>query len=253
VDRNRVMMFAAMGTAVVVLALGFLLGVQPQLSAATASRDQAAAVQAQNEQIRAAIAQLQADNDALPALRAELGTLQSAVPSTASISTFISEVSRLSGETDTTVTDITTADAEAYAPVAAAAPTDAAAEPTDGASETAAATEPALPTAPELVTDPAITAANFSVVPVSITVEGSYDAALDFVSALQGGSRLFSLETFGSSGADEAGSEGGAPDSWTLAGNVYVLLDAAATPTEAATTPTPQAEGPTESDTAAGE
>ncbi|MBD8661138.1 hypothetical protein IFT72_13195 [Frigoribacterium sp. CFBP 8754] len=257
-DRNRLMMFAAMGTAVVVLALGFLLGVQPQLSAATASREQITTVTTQNEQIRAAIAQLQADNDALPALRSELGTLQTAIPSSASLSTFISEVSRLSDETSTTVVDITTTEAEAYAPVAATAPadaaasTDATAESTDAATAAPAA-EPVAPTAPDLVSDPAITAANFSVVPVSITVEGSYSDALDFVAALQGGSRLFALETFGSSGSEEAGSEGAAPDSWTVSGNVYVLLDAASTPTDATTTPTAQAEGDADDSTAAGE
>ncbi|KIU04005.1 hypothetical protein, partial [Frigoribacterium sp. MEB024] len=132
--------------------------------------------------------------------------------------------------------------------------TDAAAS--DAAGTDAAATAPAAPTAPDLVTDPLVTATNFSSIPITVSIQGSYAQARDFLSKLQGGSRLFLVTTFASTGSSEAGDATGVPDQWTVGGLVYVLQDAAATQADqAAETPAATAEGTdgTSSDTAAGQ
>jgi Tfp pilus assembly protein PilO len=256
VDRNRIKMFAALATAVVVVALGFLLGVQPQLSAATAAKEQQVTVESQNAAISAAIAELRTENEGLPALRSRLADLQAAVPPTASLPSFITDVGTLAEGASVTVTDLTLGDAQAYTPPEAPA-TDVESVDADGAETTPETSSGETPEAeaPGVVTDPAVTAANFSSVPVSITIEGSYAAALSFVSAMQGGDRLFALSAFASAGSSVGGAEGsvGEPDSWTVTGNVFVLLDAASTPTDATTTPTAQAEGDADGGTAAGE
>ncbi|MGY3262705.1 MULTISPECIES: hypothetical protein [unclassified Frigoribacterium] len=257
-DRNRMMLIAAALTGVVVLALGFLVGVQPQLVAASSAESQQQSVEAQNETLRESLATLEADNAKLPDLKSELATLDTSVPSQAALSSFLTELDQLAGASGTTVTGFTSSDATAYEPtttdVAAPAATDAAAS--DAAGTAPAATAPAAPTAPELVTDPLVTATNFSSIPITVSIQGSYAQARDFLSKLQGGSRLFLVTTFASTGSSEAGDATGVPDQWTVGGLVYVLQDAAATQADqAAETPATTAEGADDasSDTAAGE
>lgn len=266
-DRNRMMLIAAVLTGVVVLALGFLVGVQPQLVATATAESQQQSVETQNATLRASLATLEEDNARLPALQAQLTTLDASVPSQAAMSSFLTELDQLAGASGTTVTGFTSSDAVAYEPTvtdAAAAPaasdsaaTDAAA--TDPAATDAAATAPvapAAPVAPDLVTDPLVTATNFSSIPITVSIQGSYAQARDFLAKLQGGSRLFLVTTFASTGSSEAGEGAGVPDQWTVGGLVYVLQDAAATQADqAAQTPTTTAEGTdgASSDTAAGE
>lgn len=257
-DRNRLMMFAALGTAVVVLVLGFLVGVQPQLSAASDAREQQVAVEAQNETLGAAIAQLRVENEGLPALEAQLATLQAALPATAAVPAFIDEVGDLADGADVTVTDMTMGDAQAYAPpVATETPVETV--DSDGAA-VAPTTDPAADAAgsgaPAVVTDPAVTADNFSSVPVTITVEGSYESALRFLGALRDGDRLFALSAFSSDGETSGSSDDDSAPSmprWTVTGSVFVLLDASSAPVDGTTTPSAQAEGASAGDTAAGE
>lgn len=254
-DRNRMMLIAAALTGVVVLALGFLVGVQPQLVAASSAESQQQSVEAQNETLRASLATLETDNAKLPDLKSELATLDTSVPSQAALSSFLTELDQLAGASGTTVTGFTSSDATVYEPTTTdVAATDEAASDSGGTA--AASTAPAAPTAPDLVTDPLVTATNFSSIPITVSIQGSYAQARDFLSKLQGGSRLFLVTTFASTGSSEAGDATGVPDQWTVGGLVYVLQDAAATQADqAAETPAATAEGPdgTSSDTAAGQ
>jgi len=265
VDRNRMLLIAAALTGVVVLALGFLVGVQPQLVAAAVAGEQQSTVEQQNGSLRQSLTQLEKDNVELPTLKSELGTLTTSVPSQAALSAFLTELDQLADASGTTVTGFTSTDAVSYEPLVAdttatgTAGTDSsAATGADGATDGAAATPaaPVMPTAPELVTDPEITAANFSSIPITVSITGSYSQARDFLSKLQGGSRLFLVTAFASTGSSEGGDTSAVPDQWTVGGLVYVLQDAAATQADqAAETPATTAEGTddTSSDTAAGE
>jgi Tfp pilus assembly protein PilO len=258
-DSNRIKMLAAVLTGVVVLVLGFLVGVEPQLSAASTASAQQDSVEQQNDTLRSGLASLETANSELSTLKGDLATLQSSVPSQASLSTFLTELDGLASASGTTITAFTSADAAAYAPVAPVA--DATTTDAGSSDETETAspsdlTTPVVPTAPQLVTDPQITTTNFSSIPITVSISGSYAQALDFLSRLQGGSRLFLVTTFASAGSSESGDTGSTPDQWTVGGLVYVLQDAAATQAEqAAETPTTTAEGTdgTSSDTAAGE
>jgi Tfp pilus assembly protein PilO len=259
-DRNRMMLIGAVLTGVVVLALGFLVGVQPQLVATTTAESQQQSVETQNATLRASLATLEQDNARLPALQAQLTTLDASVPSQAAMSSFLTELDQLAGASGTTVTGFTSSDAVAYEPTvtdaAAAAPATTDSTVTDSAATDAAAAAPAAPVAPDLVTDPLVTATNFSSIPITVSIQGSYAQARDFLAKLQGGSRLFLVTTFASTGSSEAGEGAGVPDQWTVGGLVYVLQDAAATQADqAAQTPTTTAGGTdgASSDTAAGE
>ena len=250
-DRNRIKMIIAALSGVAVLALGFLLGVQPQLTAASTAADQRISVESQNEGLRATLAQLVAENDKLSTLTTDRDTRRASVPAAADMPALIRQLDEMASQAGVPVTSFTTADAASYeVPASTAAPTteapaDAAA-PAEGGD--AAAPAPVAPAAPTTYTDPTITAANFSTIAVTVDIEGSYDQALDFVDRLQKGSRLFLVTTITSSEPGEgADGEAAAPDAqtWTIGGLVFVMQDGDTAPADgdATTTAPTQAEG----------
>ena len=254
-DRNRIKMIVAALSGVAVLALGFLLGVQPQLTSASAAADQRTSIETQNEGLRATLAQLVAENDQLSTLSADRDARRASVPDAADMPELIRQLDDMADAAGVPVTSFTTADALSYempasaaAPVADAATTDGA-EVAEGAdAEAAAPTEAAGPTAPTAFTDPAVTSANFSTIAVTVDIQGSYDQALDFVDRLQKGQRLFLVTAITSSEAEEGvDGEAAAPDAqtWTVGGLVFVMQDGDTAPADgdATTTAPTQAEG----------
>lgn len=255
-DRNRIKLIIAMVSGVAVLALGFFLGVQPQLTAASTAAEQKSTVDQQNEGIRAAVEQLIAENEGLSGLEAERDAKLASVPEAPDMPSLIRQLDAMAGQAGTMVTSFTAADPVSYAaPASATAPAAAAAsaegtessEGTDDSADAAAAAAPAdaaLPTAPATVTDPSVTAANFSTIAVTVDIQGSYDQALDFVDRLQKGPRLF-LVTAITSSEPEEGSETAEGQTWTVGGLVFVMQDGETAPSDgdAATTAPTQAEG----------
>ena len=157
-DRNRIKLIIAMVSGVAVLALGFFLGVQPQLTAASTAAEQKSTVDQQNEGIRAAVEQLIAENEGLSGLEAERDAKLASVPEAPDMPSLIRQLDAMAGQAGTMVTSFTAADPVSYAaPASATAPAAAAAsaegtessEGTDDSADAAAAApaEAALPTA----------------------------------------------------------------------------------------------------------
>lgn len=228
--RNRLNMLLAVVAMVVVAVAGFFLGVQPHLAQAASDRTDQVTVDATNRTTAAELARLKDRAKSLPAMKAELAELTTSVPSSANMSSFYGAVDGVAARAGVKVSAITTSDAVAYtAPVAAstaAGTEDSSASATDEATDeatpepTAASTGAA--TAP--VTDPAISAANFSAIPVSVSVDGSFDQALSFVGGMQDGARLFLVTTVSSSiSQDSTDPAAAAATTWTFGGYVYVL------------------------------
>ncbi|MCE0456625.1 hypothetical protein [Curtobacterium flaccumfaciens] len=218
--RNRLNMLLAVVAMVVVALAGFFLGVQPHLAQAASDRTDQVTVDATNRTTAAELARLKERAESLPKLKAELAALTASVPSSASMSSFYGAVDSVAAKAGVKVSAITTSDAVAY--TAPAAATDAAAEATDGA--TAEPTTGATDEATAPLTDPAISAANFSAIPVSVSVDGSFDQALSFVGGLQDGARLFLVTTVSSSvSQDSTDPAAAAATTWTFGGYVYVL------------------------------
>lgn len=253
-DRNRIKLIIAMVSGVAVLALGFFLGVQPQLTAASTAAEQKTTVDQQNEGIRATVEQLIAENEGLSGLEDERDVKLASVPAAPDMPALIRQLDKMAGEAGTVVTSFTAADPVSYvAPASATAPAAAApaegtesSEGTDDSADAAAAApaEAALPTAPATVTDPAVTTANFSTIAVTVDIQGSYDQALDFVDRIQKGPRLF-LVTAITSSEPEEGSETAEGQTWTVGGLVFVMQDGETAPADgdATTTAPTQAEG----------
>ncbi|MCS5492647.1 hypothetical protein [Curtobacterium flaccumfaciens] len=221
--RNRLNMLLAVVAMVVVALAGFFLGVQPHLAQAASDRTDQVTVDATNRTTAAELARLKDRAESLPKLKAELAALTASVPSSASMSSFYGAVDSVAAKAGVKVSAITTSDAVAYtAPAAPAAPADAADSATDGA--TAEPTTGATDEATAPLTDPAISAANFSAIPVSVSVDGSFDQALSFVGGMQDGARLFLVTTVSSSvSQDSTDPAAAAATTWTFGGYVYVL------------------------------
>jgi Tfp pilus assembly protein PilO len=237
-SRNRLNMLIAVLAMAVVAAAGFFLGVQPQLAQAASNKVQQITVEATNVTTATELTRLRQRAKTLPQMQAELAALQASVPSAANMSSFYTEIDRIAASSGVTVSAITTSDAIAYTSPASASSSDAATSAATAAPSTGSTPEPsatasasAAPTAPAVTTDPAITAANFSVIPVSVSVDGSFDQALSFVSGTADGARLFLVDSISSSTSQSSATATvAASTTWTFAGYVYVLLAADDTP-----------------------
>lgn len=237
-SRNRLMLLLAVVAAVVVAAGGFFLGVQPQLDRAATAKSDTESISAGNATTRAEIARLREQAKSLPEMRTRLATLRASVPDSAGASSFISQLNGTADATGVQVATITVGDATAYTPPAAtpegttggeSASSDSAATATSSATPTAAATTPA---APETATDSSITAQNFSVIPVSVTVNGEFPEALAFVKGVQSNARLFLIDSISSSSPSTVAADSDAQaeePSWTFSGSIYVFSDASST------------------------
>ncbi|TFD13171.1 hypothetical protein [Cryobacterium sp. TMT4-10] len=241
-DRNRLWVLGAVVLIGVTLVLGWLVGISPNLTAASVANTDRVAVEEQNKAAGLQLVELKKQFESIGDLKKDLTAIREAVPSGPEIPAFLSQLDTLSRQNEVTLTDFSVGDAEPYAPegaapVAAATPSDAStpaptAAPADGTAAPAAdpataagatVVGAALPVAP-----PGITANNFVAVPITVSVEGNYSKLLDFTDGLQTGKRLAlvtSIETTTVS-----------PEISTakISAYVYVLLNpATATPTPA--------------------
>lgn len=213
-DRNRIWIVGAALVIGIVAALGWLLGISPQLDAARAATLERTAVEAQNAAYEAQLNTLTRDFADIAARRSELSALRRMVPPDADVAGFVKQFSSLAEQTSTTVSSFTVGDPVPYDPTLVA--------PVEPAAEPAADPVPAGPVAPVVppsaVSD-LITAGNFVTVPVAFSLSGTPAAIMDFVAGQQTGDRLMSVQTLTTdSGAD--------PDTVTasLTGLVFVLL-----------------------------
>lgn len=230
--RNRLNMVIALAAMVVVAVAGFFVGVQPQLAQAAADHEQQTSVDAQNRTKAAEVDRLREQAKSLPKLRSELERLTRSVPGSASMSSFYASVNSVAQSTGVTVSSITTEDAVPYSsPAAATTGTGATDAATPAATASPSATpDPSATAAPgaSATGAPSISASDFSAIPVSVSVDGSFDQALDFVGGMQSGGRLFLINAISSTAAQES-TDGATPDTttWTFGGFVYVLSDPA--------------------------
>jgi Tfp pilus assembly protein PilO len=237
-DRNRLMMIAAVLAAFVVLAGGFFLGVQPQLKSAADAHSAEVAVTAQNEKLASTLASLRAQYSKLGTKKADLADLRKTVPAGVDSGSMITELNGIAEKSGVTLSNIQFGTAASYMPpVSAAAPATATAGATASPSPSATASPTPVastPVAPAVTTDPLITAANFSTIPLTVTIQGSYADALSFLQGVRDADRLFMINTITSAAGTSASGDSttdaanAAPDTlnWTFGGLVYALTDA---------------------------
>jgi len=220
---NRIWAIGAVLAMVVIAVLGWIVGVQPQLSAAATSAAQRATVDAANARYQAALNALEADHKKLPQLQQELATLTASIPSSTDSSSFVKELNEVAAAHGVTITALTFSDAIGYKPPAGAAvPASSATGSTATPSPTAAPSPSATPTAPAPVTNPLITSANFFASPVQVAVSGPLANVLDFLDGAQKGTRLFLVSSLSSTPSTTEGAPAGTVDA-TIGGYIYAV------------------------------
>ncbi|PZE87220.1 hypothetical protein [Curtobacterium sp. MCBD17_032] len=245
-NKNKLSLVIALVVTVAVLAGGWFLGVQPLLAQSADNGRQQEAIDSTNEANQAELARLAKAAGDLGTTKAELAALRASIPSSEDTTPFLKALDGSATAAGVRITTITIGDAQPYVGPTATDGADGAdggssataATPAPTATPSAAAT-PAVPTAPVPVTDPAITGTNFTVMPVTVAIAGSYDQALAFTKAVQGGDRLFLVNRIAATDADEDAPPMTA-QAWSLSGFVYVLSDPSGD-TEASPTASPAA------------
>ena len=214
---NRLWMLGVALASVVVIALGWVLGISPVLTQADLASSQAKAAVAQNTAQQASLAKLKSQYDKLPELSADLKKLQLAVPETANLDDFLDQLQAIAQSTGVSITAFTAAEGTLYGGGTAAAP----AAPAPTATATPAPGDTSAASA-KAATPAGITDRLFSV-PVTVTVQGIPEQVMAFTDASQKGIRFFLVTGDQFAGAASADGGGG-----TLTGFVFVVHDATA-------------------------
>ena len=206
-NRSRIMTVAAVLVIGAVLALGWFLGVDPQLAQARTADADRAGVEEVNRAYEAKLVELKELDKRLPQLETELATLSRSIPSDADISTLLGELNAIATSSGVQITSI-----RADIPAAFA-----------GKGEVIPATDPGDPGAP--VTETTTAAETTTVgstgmvsIPISVSVRGERDATLLFTQLVQSGNRLYLVTELDVVIAGEL-------TTTTLEGLVYVLPD----------------------------
>ena len=220
-DLNKLWLIGSVLVTSVIVVLGWLLGVQPQLDSLHAAETSRAAVQTTNTGHVALIARLKLDFENIDALAETADALAESVPTGSAMPDFVDQLDAQARAAGVTLTGMTVTEAQAYVPVAApvAAPGTDTAAPATGEEAPALASTGPVASAPSL-----ITASNFAAFPLQITVTGNYAEVLDFVASLQTGGRLFLVDGLGTVPAPGEPNQVDA----TISGLVYSLVAPAA-------------------------
>lgn len=172
------------GVAIIaILALGWFLGVSPQLTTAAAADAERSTVEQENAAQTAVLEQMKAQFAQLPELTAQLEELQKSVPGDADTQTFHNIIVRVAQAAKATLHNVSFAEAEAYGTsTGVAAPTDPNAAPT--------------PTTPSVALTPSAgLMGSLYRVPVSITLDNNAVVTESFVSKIQKTQRLFLINS----------------------------------------------------------
>lgn len=212
-NKNRMWVIGTILAMVVTVAGGWLIGIAPQLAAAASANTDRANVMAANARNEILLAKLKRDYQNIDALKNHVSTLKESVPTSADISSLVTELNSLANARKVTLKSITVSDAKPYTP----------------ATQAVAATAGKTSNSPQ--TNSKITSTNFVTIPVQITVTGDYGKVLDFVNDVQLGQRLFLVSTLSSTGStDSKGAKGNPTTSGgsqkvdsSIGGYIYVL------------------------------
>lgn len=243
-DRYKAWLAGAVVAMVAILALGWFLGVAPQLAARQAADESREAVLEKNAQYDTALSALRFDESRRDQYEQLLGVLSKSVPFGVDYPRFVGEVNDIAAEWGVTVTYLATEDAQFYAPPvaegqpavpatpepAAESASDDAREAPDAAQEPSAPPTPGTVIAPAPLTSPLVTSANFAAVPVQLSVVGSFENVMRFVQGMQRGPRLFLVNSVAT--APITGESPGVPAvagsvTGKIGGFIYALIPSA--------------------------
>jgi Tfp pilus assembly protein PilO len=213
-----------------ILAASWFLLVSPKRSDAAEIRGQAAAQQASNEALVQKLNELKAQSGDLPKQKAQLATMRKQIPDNPALPTLVRDLTAAGKKVGVQVLSI--APGAPTAAVVAAAPVPVATTDTtaaDGSATDGTAATTGTPTTPTVV---APAAAPLYVLPLGLTITGSYFEVEQFINRLEGMQRAYLLTAFDLKplGAATTGNSTAADElTLSLTGQVFLSPNAAAT------------------------
>ena len=222
-NKDRLWVIGAVLGIVVVVVMGWFLGVSPLVTQATSANSQATSLSQANVVSKSKLSTLKQQFENIDTLQTDLATLRQSIPTGADLPTFITEINLLCARYHVSLTSVAVNDAVVFqAPVAPAAPA------TASGGSTPAATPTPTPTATQATgtaapAAPAASGGDLVLVPVVINVTGKFEDVVNFTGGVQAGARLYlAAEVEVAPGASTGG---GAPTKFlgTLTGNIYTL------------------------------
>lgn len=233
---NRLWAFGVVVGVIMIVVLGWIVGISPALSQAAQAAVQIQSVTDQNTALSATATKLQAEFATLPEMTSKLTALQAEFPDSADLDGWLSQLQGLAQSTGVTITTFTAGQAASYggpaAAAAAAAPASPTASPSASPSPTPAPTRTPTPTPTAGAAAPVAAAAGqqpsaslaprLFTIPVVIGITGSTDQMLAFTNASQLNARYFLATGFAVVKATPPGLA-----TATLTGSVFVVRYAA--------------------------
>ncbi|CAN5115968.1 hypothetical protein BH11ACT1_BH11ACT1_13750 [soil metagenome] len=226
--------------ALVIMAATYFLAVSPMLATASDTRAEVASTQQSNELLQLKIKKLAADFAKLPEYKADLAAIRVQIPVGADLSGYLRQIDAIAVAHSVTVTAVAPSPAQAVVPAVPAVAPAAATAPTPAPTASASATPAAGASA---AVAPAANAApvGFAAIPFTMTIVGTYDNALAFLSDLQNATpRLYLVTGLTGTSQPKADASGGKPATalgdieLKVDGFTYVLTDPSAVPAVAA-------------------
>lgn len=220
-DKTKIWILASSIVMVGILALGWFVGVEPQLKAKAAADEQRVAVEAQNTATELTNIKLKSDFEKIEELQTQLAGLRSSIPAVGQMPAFLTQLDNLAAASKTKVISLTVSEAVEYTvPETSVPPVEVDGEAETDAADVDVVAEP-VPEVPKTITDSRITSENFIAIPIEVSVEGDRNGARSFVDKLQHGPRLFMATQIVILPLDEK------PGMFTstVTGYVYVLLN----------------------------
>lgn len=187
-----------------ILALGWLIGVSPLLAQTAAADAERAGIEAQNATQQAQLAVMKADFENLDAIAAELEPLQESIPAEERTEVFAATVESFAAANGVALTSYVAGELPFFG------------APSDAATSSVAGTGGIALTTP---------AGTVYAIPITIGLEGTPEAVMSTVRALQGGQRLFLVNSV----AFDRGLRGS--PSATVTGYIFMLTDRQLAPT----------------------
>lgn len=188
-DTSRLWIAGSAVAALVAVLAGWFLGIEPRLTAASTADASRAVVEITNAGHAAVLAQLAEDSRDRKRLSARFATLTASIPDGTAIPDFVNQLDALADANEVVVSGISVADAQQYTPGTT-------------------------------VVDALITPQSLAALEVTISVDGDYDRALQFIDGLQTGARLFLVTTL----RMQTDSQDPELVETTITGLVYVLV-----------------------------
>lgn len=229
-NTSRLWTVGAIGAIAAIGAGAVILGVQPALAAASTADASTAQTEQANSASQARLIGLAKAAATQSALTAENNRLGRAATGSLRLNSFSQQLNAAAEIDGVSITAVNVGEAKDYlAPVAPAeatpAPASSATPSATPSPSVSAAPDPAAVEAAAVAsglfakTDPLISAGNFTVVPVSVTVTGDEAAGIGFAQDVQQMFRLYAVDTVTFS----RGTAAGEPSSTTVSGNIYAL------------------------------